>query len=280
MHFTRRSLFLLLLIGILLTSCGGNVPTPDVNGTVAAAAGTMAAALFQTQTALAPAATNTAIPSATFLPTPTAQTLVLSTPTVFVPAPVFLTPTPTGTFYTSTPLASSLGVGCLNLRLVEAFTEPKGPFLPGQDFTQSWQVENNGTCDWMYVFSWEFVSGDKLANTTSVRLSNKIEPYKWTTLSVNLHAPNNPGTYKSSWRLTDGGGTQFGAILPVSITVVAPTKTPNATQTANAVNTAAAAAATANAAATNAAATLTQAAVNATATCQAYLDAGNPAPCP
>lgn len=257
-----------------MTSCGGNVPTPDVNGTVAAAAGTMAAALFQTQTALAPAATNTAIPSATFLPTPTAQTLVLSTPTVFVPAPVFPTPTPTGTFYTSTPLASSLGVGCNNLLFIRSWKEPEGPFLPGQKFTQYWQVENNGTCDWMYIFSIVFVSGEKMRGDTSMRISDRFPPEKSTTFSMPFTAPGNAGKYSASWRLTTGDGTPFGAILPVSITVIAPTKTPNAKQTADAASTAAAvaatnAAATANAAATNAAATLTQAAVNATATCEA-----------
>jgi hypothetical protein len=67
MYFARRSLIPLLLIGILLSSCGGQIaagePTPDINATVAAAAETLAAALFQTQTALAPTITNTAFPS-------------------------------------------------------------------------------------------------------------------------------------------------------------------------------------------------------------------------
>lgn len=275
---TRRSLLTLLLIGILLAACAPDQPTPDVDGTIAANAQTMVAAIFQTQTALAPAATNTALPTITSLPTSTA--LALSTPTVGIQQPVFVaaSPTPTGTYYTATPLASSLGVGCNNLRLIESFTSPAGPFLPGQDFTQSWQVENNGTCNWMYVYAWVFVSGDKLGEATSVRLSKLIEPGKWTTLSVTLHAPNKSGTYKSSWRLTDGAGTQFGAVLPVSITVGGPTNTPkpptatpNLQQTADAANTAVAG--TANANATNVAGT-------ATATCGTLTALGTPTPCP
>ncbi len=223
---TRRSLLTLLLIGILLVSCApssAGQPTPDVNATIAANAETMVAALFQTQTALAPAATNTPLPTVTSLPSSTA--LALSTPTVFVAQGVYLSPTPTGTYYTATPLASSLGVGCNNLRLVESYTSPAGPFLPGQDFTQSWQVENNGTCNWMFVYAWTHVSGDKLGETTSVRLGKLIEPGKWTTLSVSMHAPKNSGTYKATWRLTDGS-TAFGATLPVNITVGGSTSTP------------------------------------------------------
>lgn len=285
---TRRSLLTLLLIGLLLASCGPSAdgqPTPDIQGTIGANAETMVAALFQTQTALAPAATNTPLPTITSLPTSTA--LALSTATVFVAqGGVYLSPTPTGTYYTATPLASSLGVGCNNLGLVESWTEPDSPLNAGQSFTQYWQVANTGTCNWMYVYAWNYVSGDKFGETTSVRLSKLIEPGKWTTLSVNMHAPKNSGTYKASWRLTDGGGTVFGAVLPVSITVGGPTKTPKpdtaATSAAKTVaagvaqTSAAAAQQTAVQAAINTAVaqTQTQAAVNATnaagtATCAA-----------
>lgn len=226
---TRRSLLTLLFIGILLASCGAPPAgggTPDVNGTIAANAQTLVAAIFQTQTALAPAATNTALPTVTSLPTTTA--LALSTPTTGIQQPIFVavTATPTGTYYTATPLASSLGVGCNNLQLIESFTVPAGPFLPGQDFTQSWQVNNNGTCDWVYLYSLVFASGDKMGSGSSVRLSKVIPPGKWTTLSVQLHAPNNTGTHKASWRFTNADGTAFGAVLPVSITVSGPTDTP------------------------------------------------------
>jgi hypothetical protein len=212
----------LLLIGILLASCGGQAagqPTPDVNGTVAAGAQTMVAAVFLTQTAAAPTVTNTSIP------TPT--TAVTNTP-LALPSPLasatqgvvvfFASPTPTGTYYTATPLSSSLAVGCNNLRLIRSFTEPEGPFKPGQSFVQNWQVENNGKCDWVYVYEWAYVSGNRMGGSTR-RLGKVIPPGKWTTLSVELEAPNANGTHTASWRLTDGAGTGFGATLPVSIKV-------------------------------------------------------------
>jgi hypothetical protein len=263
---TRRSLLTLLLIGLLLASCGPSAdgqPTPDIQATIAANAETMVAALFQTQTALAPAATNTPLPTITSLPSSTA--LALSTATVFVAQGVYLSPTPTGTYYTATPLASSLGVGCNNLGLVESWTDPDSPLVAGQSFTQYWQVANTGTCNWMYVYAWTFVSGDKFGETTSVRLGKLIEPGKWTTFSVNMRAPNNSGTYKASWRLTDGN-TSFGATLPISITVGGSTKTPK--PDTDATNTAAqktADAAQQNAINTAVAQRLTQSAVNATA---------------
>ena len=230
MYFARKSLIPLLLLGILLTSCGGQVaanePTPDTNATVAAGAQTMVAAVFQTQTAIAPTATNTPLPSLTPLPTTTA--LALPSPLPSVTQGVILNPvlpSPTGTFYTQTPLASSLASGCNNLRLIESFTEPSSPLTPGQEFTQYWQVENNGKCDWVYLYHLVFVSGERLSGSPG-RLSKVIPPGKWTTLAVDLDAPRTSGTYRGTWRFSDAGGTPFGASLPVEIKVASPTSYP------------------------------------------------------
>ena len=283
---TQRSLLILLLIGTLLASCapsGAGTPTPDINTLVAANAQTMVAALFQTQTALAPSATNTALPTVTPLPSSTA--LALSTATTFIQQPVYIaaTATPTGTYYTATPLASSLGVGCNNLRLINSYTDPEGPFVRGQRFVQYWQVENNGTCDWLYLYTLEFASGDKLGEGSSQRLGNKFPPGKWTTFSVVLHTPDNKsGTFTASWRLTDGAGKAFGAVLPVSITVGGATNTPKPdTAATNVAQTVAAGVQqTATAAAQQ---TAVQAAINtavaATATCAAAVATPPVPPC-
>ncbi|HUE98662.1 MAG TPA: NBR1-Ig-like domain-containing protein [Anaerolineales bacterium] len=225
MYFATRSLIPLLLIGMLLASCGGQPaagePTPDVNATVAAGAETMAVSIFQTQTALAPSATNTPLPTNTLLPTSTALTLTSSTTLATQPFVLVASPIATGTFYTLTPSSASLAVGCNNLRLISSYTVPEGPFAPGQEFTQYWQVENNGTCDWVYLHHLAFVSGNRMGGSPG-RLSKVIPPYKWTTLSVDLDAPNSNGTHTASWRFSDQGGTPFGATLPVSIKVENP----------------------------------------------------------
>ena len=231
MNFGRRSLIPLFLIGILLTSCGGQVPagepTQDINATVAVAAQTFAASLFQTQTALAPTITNTVPPTVT--PLATSSPLALPSP-VASATQFFLVntvlPSPTGTFYTSTPNPSTLASGCNNLALIRDVTYESGSnVLPGTTFVKTWQVANTGTCDWLYLYEFVFVSGDRMGGN-SRRLSDRVPPKEWRQLSVELDAPRDPGTYTGYWRMSDGAGNMFGATLKVSIVVKAPTKTP------------------------------------------------------
>ena len=242
MHVARKPLMSMLFIGIFLVSCGGQPaagePTPDVNATIAAGAQTLVASVFQTQTAAAPTVTNTS------QPTPTVPTVAATTSPISLASPLptftqgvifFASATPTGTFYTATPNPNTLAYGCNNLLLIESYTEPAGPFKPGQQFTQKWQVANTGTCDWLYLYNLQFVSGDRMGGNGG-RLSNKIEPGKWTTLSVDLDAPNSAGTHTGNWRFAHADGTYFGSVLPVSIKVEKnpdPTKTPTSTNTVN-----------------------------------------------
>ena len=256
MYFARRPLIPLLLIAILLAACGGQAagePTPDVDATIAAGAQTLVASVFQTQTAAAPTVTNTAIPTATAAPTSSPLALPSPLATFTQSVLFFSSPTPTGTFFTLTPNSSTLAYGCNNLLLIKSYTEPQGPFRRNQAFTQKWQVANTGTCDWLYLYSLVFVSGDRMGGNGS-RLSNKIEPGKWTTLEVGLDAPDSPGTFTANWRFAHADGTYFGSVLPVSITVQKntdptnttaptntsppPTVTPNLQQTLDAINTA------------------------------------------
>jgi hypothetical protein len=218
----------LLLIGIFLASCAGQPaagePTPDVNATIAAGAQTLVASVFQTQTAAAPTVTNTSIPTVTAAATTSPLALPSPLATFTQGVLFFATATPTGTFYTPTPNPGTLSYGCNNLLLIDRFTDPDDPFQPGQVFTQKWQVANNGTCEWLYLYELVYVSGDRMSGN-SRRLSKKIEPDKWTTLSVELEAPLKEGTYTASWRFTDGAGHGFGSTLPVSIVVKKPKPT-------------------------------------------------------
>jgi hypothetical protein len=281
MYIARRQFLPLLLIGILLTSCGGQVaagePTPNVEATIAAGAQTMVAAVFQTQTAAAPTASNTP------LPTPTVATAAATTSPIALSSPLptftqgvifFASATPTGTFFTATPNPNTLSYGCNNMLLIKSYTEPDGPFKPGQAFTQHWQVANTGTCDWLYLYNVQFVSGERMGGNGG-RLSNKIEPGKWTTLSVDLDAPNSAGTYTANWRFAHADGTYFGSVLPVSIKVEKnpdPTKTPT--------NTVVPSTSTPNGTQTAVQQTLESIAATQTAICQMATATGTPPPCP
>jgi hypothetical protein len=104
---------------------------------------------------------------------------------------------------------------------------------PGENFTKTWKVENNGTCDWALLYRLVFVGGDQMGGDPSA-LGKVIVPGKWTQLSVGLTAPSKPGTYTGTWRMATQQGSPFGATLTVSIVVGTPTDTPQPTSTATA----------------------------------------------
>lgn len=226
----------LLLLAVLVAACGnaGAEPTPDVNAVLTAGVGTLVASFFGTQTALYTPPVDTSTPAplptitslATSLPTltlassPTSQVFYF-TPTLGTGTPS-LTPSVTGTVLTATVDPSSTGYGCNNLALVFDVTVPSGTnFNPGAEFTKTWKVANNGTCDWKHDYRLTFVSGDQLGGT-GVRVGNAIIPGKWTELSLDLKAPDTKGTYTGIWRLADSEGHLFGVNLVVSIKVAMP----------------------------------------------------------
>ena len=237
MVFARRISCLFLFV-IFLTACGGGSeaePTTDVDFVLTSGVGTMVASFFGTQTALytPPVATNTP-PVATSTPIPLPSPI--DTPTlapIFVPSPTPLTiyytatlntsiPSPTGTIYTATTDPSSLAIGCNNLALIYDVTIPSGTtFTPGEEFTKTWKVENNGTCDWEYPYRLSFSGGDQLSGVDR-RLAKTIIPGKWTEISVKLEAPKPEGTYTGYWRMADSEGNMFGTTLSVSIKVKKP----------------------------------------------------------
>lgn len=224
-----------LILIFLLSACAGNAPTEDSNVLLTSAVGTMVSGFFQTQTAMVtpstatPTATETKFPSPTpFVPqgnplnSPT-PTFLFYTATLGTP----LTPTVTGTLPTATVNTNALGNGCNNLAFVRDVNYPNGTVVKaGQNFTKTWKVENNGSCNWLYVYTLVFVSGDNFDPAWS-NLGKVVSPGSWSELSVNLDAPKKPGTYSAYWRFSDGGGKLFGTTLGVTIKVEnEPTNTP------------------------------------------------------
>jgi Ig-like domain from next to BRCA1 gene len=232
----------LLLVAILAAACGGRSgaePTMDINAVLTSGVGTMVAAHFETQTALytppvdtstsEPLPSETPIPFPTLAPSPTNQ-IIYYTATLGTGTPS-LTPSVTGTILTATVDPASVAYGCNNLSLVFDVTVPNGTnFKAGEEFTKTWKVENNGTCDWKYPYRLVFVSGAQLNGVDSKLLKKTITPGNWTELSVDLVAPGTKGTYTGYWRMSDSDGHLFGVNLAVSIKVgTPPTDTPTVT---------------------------------------------------
>jgi hypothetical protein len=238
---------LFLITSVMLSSCAGQateIPTLDANVIMTDAVNTFVASMNQTQTAQALLVTNTMPASPTVTSSPISLVTATPPPTwtqavVINPIlpTVFKSPTATGTQYTPTVNPSLSAVGCNNLGLIYDVTIPSGSVVkPGESFTKTWKVENNGTCNWVYLYHLVSVSGDRMEGDPG-SLGKIIVPGKWTQLSVGLVAPSKPGTYTGTWRMATQQGTPFGATLTVSIVVANPTDTPQPTATATSTNT-------------------------------------------
>jgi hypothetical protein len=228
----QTTTLIILIFALLLTACTGeqaNEENPEILMT--SAVGTMVASFFETQTAAHTPSVPTASPPPTLAPL-SSPTLVLSTATLGpTPTPTLYysptpgTVTPTGTLATVTVNPASLAYGCNNLAFVRDVNIPSGTVMqPGEFFTKTWKVENTGTCDWAYNYVLIFTSGNNLSGETN-RIQKKVAVGGWSELSVAMAAPEEPGTYTSSWRFSDGTN-MFGSTLSVSIVVKSPTATP------------------------------------------------------
>lgn len=235
MNNIRKLVFLTLITATLLASCGGQaVPsstsTPDINAILTESVGTFSAYFYQTQTAMVPPATSTPLNTPTSIATSTPLSLPSPLPPAAATQAIIITPivypSVTGTQYTATPNPSALASGCNNLGWLRDESVPDGTVLkPGETFTKTWKVANTGTCDWVYLYRLAFVSGDSMGGDPA-KLGKVIPPGKWTQISIQLRAPEEPGTYTGSWRLSDGAGHAFGSTLGVSIVVKNPTSYP------------------------------------------------------
>lgn len=246
MNLFRRISIPLLTLALFLSACGTAPATEASQIDIILTEGvkTMVASYFETQTALAPAATDTPtitpLPSSTPAFTPVgflnnAQTPLPTSTFVWYPS-LAVTSTVTGTPPTAT-LPSS-GFGCNNLTLLyDIYPNGSNVLKPGQNFTMTWKVHNSGTCEWKSYYRLTFVSGADF-DPPSVNIGKIVPPDKNPEISLNMDAPNRTGTFTAYYRMSDGEGHMFGSTLVVSIKVQEdPTNTPQPSSTATATNT-------------------------------------------
>jgi hypothetical protein len=151
------------------------------------------------------------------LPGPTATPAPLASPT---PTPG---PEPTGPG------------GCIyDAAFVTDVTIPDNTELaPGTDFVKTWRLRNSGTCDWGTNFQFVFVGGgDQMGAPAAVSVSPTAAGAT-VDVSAPFKAPQQPGTYRSQWRMRAPDGQDFGDRPFVQIVVPPPaTPTPQVTPTA------------------------------------------------
>jgi hypothetical protein len=143
------------------------------------------------------------------------QTALALTPTISPP-----TPTPTATTYVgATYLATKIG----------DITIPDGTvFSPGEEFTKTWQITNGGTAAWSPDFKVVFSDGDAMDGPDYVYINQYTPPGQTVTVSVDLVAPETPGTYTGYYLLQTNMGFNFGigdsGIEPFYVTIVVETE--------------------------------------------------------
>jgi hypothetical protein len=109
---------------------------------------------------------------------------------------------------------------------------------PGQSFTKTWRLVNNGTCKWTRLYAVVFFSGNPMGAQQTQYLNAEVLPGQSIDVSVEFIAPFESGTYQSNWMLQSQAGELFGlgpngdAPFWVRIQVVGPetpTQTPTST---------------------------------------------------
>jgi hypothetical protein len=122
------------------------------------------------------------------------------------------------------------------------------PVTPGQVFTKTWKVTNNGSCAWDAGFKFAFTGGDAMSGATYT-LPSAVAVNATVELSIVFTAPaNKTGKVQSNWRMSTAGGQFFGDEIYVVVTVGGATLTPTqGTTVPTATNTTGAPAATATA---------------------------------
>jgi hypothetical protein len=140
--------------------------------------------------------------------------------------PATSTPTADVTATLETPQAAN---PCYKLLWIEDRSIPDGKQMkPGEAFTKTWLVQNNGGCAWAPGFSFQHVGGNTMGGKP-LALKEAIPAGAKREISIDMVVPNDQtGLIQSSWRMSDENGIFFGDTLSVNITVGS-TATPSAT---------------------------------------------------
>jgi hypothetical protein len=81
---------------------------------------------------------------------------------------------------------------------------------PGETFTKTWQVRNEGSCSWTSGYELVFGEGDDMGGTSPQQLSSdSISSGSILDVSVELTAPDDPGTYRGVWHIRNPQGDIF-----------------------------------------------------------------------
>jgi len=107
-----------------------------------------------------------------------------------------------------------------HMTLVKDLTIPDGTkVLPGQVFVKSWRIKNDGNCVWNRNYYFTSLGGEKMEGKVN-NIPGTVSPGETIDISLELHAPTEPGVYKSYWGIIDPKENQLKNRVFVLIEVV------------------------------------------------------------
>jgi uncharacterized protein YkwD len=125
-----------------------------------------------------------------------------------------LMPIPTLIPYPTTVETQSetpLSLPCDLAQFVTDVTIPDGSSLtPGFTFTKTWRLINAGDCTWTTAFKLVYASGDLMGAVGPVPFSKDVTTGETVDISVDLTAPQKPGSYQGYWMLKNAQDQVFG----------------------------------------------------------------------
>ncbi len=145
------------------------------------------------------------------------------------PKPIAASPAPAPT-PTSAPTvqpADPTPIPCTyDATFVADVTIPDNTELPpGTEFVKTWRLRNSGTCNWGQGFKFVFIDGERMSEPDAV----DVPPTAIGTtvdISILFKTPQDPGAYRSRWRMRSADGQDFGDRPFVLLKVPAPTPAP------------------------------------------------------
>ena len=181
-----------ILLTLSLTACFRNLPTQPAENL----AKTFAAQTLQANLTLVPGVT---VSPAVVTPVP-GKTLLPSS-----------TPIATNTPVPSIPTNTAVPIPCDAAQFVGDVSVPDGSiFAQGVRFTKTWRLKNVGACTWTTGYALVFTSGNAMNAPASQVLAGSVQPGQTIDVSVELTAPNSPGSYRGDFKLRNASGALFG----------------------------------------------------------------------
>lgn len=194
-----QSMLLLTCLNILgMMSCTGVKETPIIEGTQTIAV----SPILQT---VAPILVKTSTSKPTAIATP------VSLSATVIPVTGINTPSLVSIIISPTPLPT---LSCIDQakagRPLDVNIPDDTEMEPGQDFSKTWRLINNGTCNWTSDYAVVWVFGEKMGIADVFPLPTSVAPGEQVDLTIDMTAPQNPGAYQSNWKLRNASGIIFG----------------------------------------------------------------------